>query len=86
MFSQKFKISCYMVLPNPSVQNSTKIHSIMSNVLILYWYVPTMYYKVYSPVTSSVLLPLAITGELALITTSHWITLPSSLVLNCEIV
>ena len=38
------------------------------------------------PVTSSVISSLAITDGLALITPSHWITLPSSVVLNCEIV
>ena len=40
----------------------------------------------YLPVTSSVILLLAITGGFVLITTSHWITLPSSVVFNCEIV
>ena len=37
----------------------------------------------YLPVTSSLILSVAVT---VLITTSHWITLPSSVVLNCEIV
>ena len=40
----------------------------------------------YLPVTSSVVLSLAITDGLALITTPHWITLPSSVVFNCEVV
>ena len=39
----------------------------------------------YSPVTSSVILSVAITDGLVLITTLHWITLPSSVALNCEI-
>ena len=44
------------------------------------------YFTLYLPVTFSVILSLAITGGLALITaTSHWITVPLSFVLNCEI-
>ena len=43
-------------------------------------------YKNFLPVTSSVILSLAITDGLVLITTSHWIALPSSVVFNCVIV
>ena len=42
--------------------------------------------NIYIPVTSSVISSLAIIDGLTLITTSHWITLPSSVVFNCEIV
>ena len=42
--------------------------------------------SIYVPVTSSVILSSAITSGSALIITSHWIILPSSVVLNCEIV
>ena len=40
----------------------------------------------YLPVTSNMILLLAVTDGFVLITTSHWITLPSSVILNCEIV
>jgi len=44
------------------------------------------YIRINIPITSSVILSLAITDGLVLMTTSHWIIVPSSVVLNCEIV
>ena len=56
-----------------TVQGANKYYnSVIENIKII-------------PVTSSVILPLAITDGLALITTSHSITLPSSVVFSCEI-
>ena len=63
-----------MTMKAGTVQGANKYYnSVVENIKII-------------PVISSVTTPLSVTDGLALITTSHWITLPSSFVLNREIV